>query len=107
MLLIVDLRRGKECRHLFRSTLKHNGKEKWMAKKKDSKLKPTLRKMIEYMKLDDNEEIIIHTYSKQTTTEPICVKDVEETLLKKKIIVVQPKHGGKEHNYNCFMFVVE
>ena len=73
--------------------------------KKDKKY--SLKDLIQYLELKDDDEIFIHLYSKRITHGPVYVKDVNATLLKKKIIVVQPKYGGKECNYNCYMFIVE
>ena len=77
------------------------------AKKSEKEKKYSLREMIKFMKLKDDDEILIHLYSKQITHGPVCVKDIEAPLLKKKIKVVQPRHGGKEYNYNLWMFIVE
>lgn len=79
-----------------------------MAKKKTKdEARPTLKKMLEHMGFGEEELILIHIYSKQTTTEPVCVGDVGKTLLKKKIMTVMPKHGGSDYNHSLFMFVVE
>lgn len=79
-----------------------------MAKtKKEKEKKYSLKDMIKYMKLNDDDEILIHLYNKQLTQGPVCVKDIEPALLKKKIMVVHPKEGGKEYNYSLWKFIVE
>ena len=77
------------------------------AKQNEKEKKYSLKEMLKYMELKEDEEVLIHLYNKQITTGPICVKDISQSLLKKKIKVVQPRHGGKEHNYSLWMFIVE
>lgn len=77
------------------------------AKKSEKEKKYSLKEMLKYMELKEDEEVLIHLYNKQITTGPICVKDISQNLLKKKIKVVQPRRGGKEHNHNLWMFIVE
>lgn len=77
------------------------------AKKSEKEKKYSLKEMLKYMELKEDEEVLIHLYNKQITTGPICVKDISQSLLKKKVKVVQPRYGGKEHNHNLWMFIVE
>jgi len=69
--------------------------------------KPSLKEMLAFMEMQEDDEILIHTCSRQETIGPVAVKDIDSNLLKRKIRVVQPKHGGKDYNYSLYMYFVE
>ena len=66
----------------------------------------TLRSVIKDMDLPQDAEVYVHVYGNADDAGPIPVSNIAPALLKKKVMVVQPNHGGQEYGYRLYKFIV-
>ena len=64
-----------------------------------------LTKIIEQLKLLPEDKIFIRQYRKDGEEE-IRIQDLDDRILKRKVKYVQHHYGGKQHNYNCYRFIL-
>lgn len=67
----------------------------------------TLLEAIKMMELSNNDEIFIHTQNKADDTFCSKVDELNSDLLKKNVVLIQGNYGGMEHNYGCYLFILE
>ena len=75
--------------------------------KKETKKKIKLKDVIKAMDLSDYEEIYVYVYGKSDSEQFLMIKDIEKNLMNRECMLVQPNHGGQEHGYSKYRFIVK
>lgn len=67
-----------------------------------------LKQALQEFKLKESDKIFVYIYGKSDSAQkPFQVADIDASILKREVLLVQPNQGGKEYKYKLYQFVVK